>query len=109
MDRADMELLIMEMIVDAGSARSYAMQAIASAKDGSLNEALNYLEEANGELAKAHLTQTDLIHKVAGGETVEVDLFMVHAQNHLMTAMLARDMAYEFVDLYRKRGESAGA
>jgi PTS system cellobiose-specific IIA component len=106
MDKADMELLIMDMIVDSGSARSYAMQAIASAKEGSLEDALSYLEDANGELAKAHLAQTDLIHKAAGGESVDVDLFMVHAQDHLMTAMLARDMASEFVELYARRSES---
>jgi len=98
----ELEMVIMNLIVDAGSARSYAMEAVTHAKEGNIEEAEASLNEADAELAKAHLTQTDMIQNEAKGGHTEINLFMVHAQDHIMTAMLARDLAREFVDLYRK-------
>ena len=104
----EMETIIMNLIVDAGSAKSYAMEAIRLAKEGSFQEADEALEEANSELARAHHTQTDLIQQAAKGETIEINLFMVHAQDHIMTAMLAKDLAAEIVDLHRAIGVQGG-
>ena len=101
MINTEMETIIMNLIVDAGSAKSYAMEAIRLAKEGSFQEADESLEEANSELARAHHTQTDLIQQAAKGETIEINLFMVHAQDHIMTAMLAKDLAAEIVELHR--------
>ena len=50
----------------------------------------------------AHLKQTELIKKEANGEKVESSLMLTHAQDHLMTAILLRDMAKEFMDLYAR-------
>ena len=102
MINTDMETIIMNLIVDAGSARSYAMEAIRLAKEGNFAEAEESLENAGAELAKAHHTQTDLIQQAAQGEHIEINLFMVHAQDHIMTAMLAKDLAAEIVDLYKR-------
>ena len=98
----EMETIIMNIIVDAGSARSYAMEAIRLAKENSFDEADESLENANSELAKAHHVQTDLIQQAARGEPIEINLFMVHAQDHIMTAMLAKDLAAEIVELHKK-------
>ena len=100
MDNTEMELLIMNLIVDAGSAKSYAMDAIRMAKEGAFSEANEALEMANSELSKAHHAQTDLIQRAAKGEAIEINLFMVHAQDHIMTAMLAKDLASEIVELH---------
>jgi PTS system cellobiose-specific IIA component len=97
-----MEMLVMNLIVDAGSARSFAMEAIRLAKEGKMPEAKESLENAGNELAKAHHVQTDLIQKEAKGDHTEINLFMVHAQDHIMTAMLAKDLALEIVDIYGK-------
>jgi len=99
---ANMELLIMNLIVDAGSAKSYAMEGIQLAKEGKIQEAKAALEQANEELSKAHRVQTDLIQQEARGNRTEMNLFMVHAQDHIMTAMLARDLAGEIVELYER-------
>lgn len=98
----NMEEIIMNLIVDAGSARSSAMDAIRLAKEGSMAQADEALANANEELAKAHHTQTDLIQSAARGETIEINLFLVHAQDHIMTAMLAKDLAAEIVELHKK-------
>lgn len=98
----NMETLIMNLIVDAGSARSCAMDAIRLAKEGQFTEAEESLANANEELSKAHHTQTDLIQSAARGEKIEINLFMVHAQDHIMTAMLAKDLAAEIIELHKK-------
>ena len=106
MDNSEMDLLIMELIVDAGSAKSYAMDAIRIAKEGGSSDAKEALEQANSELSKAHQSQTDLIQRAAKGEAIEINLFMVHAQDHIMTAMLAIQLAAEIVELYERIGVS---
>lgn len=102
MDKGELEILVMNLIVDAGSARSYAMDAIRLAKEGNIAAARESLENANGELSKAHKVQTGLIQGEAKGDHTEINLFMVHAQDHIMTSMLARDLAKELVDVYEK-------
>ena len=96
-----METIIMNLIVDAGSAKSFAMDAIRLAKEGSFDDADISLENASSDLANAHHAQTDLIQRAARGETIEISLFMVHAQDHIMTAMLAKDLAAEIVELHK--------
>lgn len=96
------EEIVMGLIVGSGSAKSFAMEAIRSAKSGDIETAREHLEEANNELAEAHKIQTGLIQEEAKGNHTPVNLFMVHAQDHVMTAMLAKDLAAEIVDLHEK-------
>lgn len=102
MEDTNMEMLVMNLIVDAGSARSYAMEAIHLAKEGKVDEAEAALQNAEQEMSKAHKVQTELIQQEAKGNHTPINLFMVHAQDHIMTAMLCKDLAREIVELYQK-------
>lgn len=101
-ETASMEQLIITIIVQSGEAKSSAMEAIQNAKTGNFTKAEELLENANQSLGAAHHVQTSLIQAEAGGDKTEVTLLMVHAQDHLMTAMVARDLATEIVDLYKR-------
>lgn len=92
---------IMGLVVEGGNARSLAMEAIQAAKAGRLNEAEQRMEECEQALNEAHNTQTDMIQAEIRGEGMEVKLLMVHAQDHLMDAMVVRDLAREIIDLYK--------
>lgn len=94
--------LVMNIIVEGGNARSLAMEAIQAAKQGNMEQAEQRLRDCNDALDEAHRVQTDLIQTEIQGEHVQVMLLMVHAQDHLMDAMVIRDMAAEFVELYKK-------
>ena len=61
-----------------------------------------FMKKASDEMIKAHEIQTDLIVKEAGGEKIDVGLIMVHSQDHLMGAILFKDLVREFIDLYKK-------
>jgi PTS system cellobiose-specific IIA component len=78
------------------------MEAIMLAKEGKFKEAKECLEKAKEAMVDTHDVQTKLITGEMTGERSEITLLMVHAQDHLTSAMLMRDMASEFIDLYEK-------
>ena len=92
------EQIVINLIVNAGSARSSAIEAIQYAKAG---ESLGNAKEAVNE---AHHSQTEMIQAEIRGEKAPLSLLMVHAQDHLMTSLLCIDLAQEFVDVYKKIG-----
>ncbi|MCL1936746.1 MAG: PTS lactose/cellobiose transporter subunit IIA [Defluviitaleaceae bacterium] len=98
----DLEEIIMTIIVSSGSAKSFAMEAISLSKEGKIKEAREALQKADEELGMAHNIQTNLIQEAAQGKNVDINLFMVHAQDHLMTTITTKDLANEFIDLYEK-------
>lgn len=99
--------MVMNLVVEGGNARSLAMEAIQRAKAGDFAEAEALLRECDEAFNEAHRAQTDLIQSEINGEHIQVMLLMVHAQDHLMDAMVVKDLAREFVDLYKRMGETA--
>lgn len=91
---------IMGLIINAGNAKSEAMEAIQAAKTGDFAEARNKLDLANKALVEAHHSQTGLLTEEAKGNNMDVTLLTVHSQDHLMTSITFNDLAKEIVDLY---------
>ncbi|MFX3628995.1 MAG: PTS lactose/cellobiose transporter subunit IIA [Ectobacillus sp.] len=98
----NLEEVSFHIILNGGNARSLAMEAINLAKAGEFEEAVQKLDEANEEITKAHRSQTQLIQGEARGETVEIRLLLIHAQDHLMNAITVIDLAKEIIELYKK-------
>lgn len=98
----DIETIAMELVGNAGEARSLAFEALAQAKNKNFEKAKELLEESKQASLKAHHIQTDLICQEADGNKVEIGLLMVHAQDHLMTSILARELITEIITLYEK-------
>lgn len=97
-----MEEIIMNLIIHSGEARSYAMEAMQLAKNGDIEGAKELIEKSSIQLGEAHKSQTALIQGEAGGNKSEISMLLIHAQDHLMTTMTLKDLAYEIVDLYQK-------
>lgn len=89
------------LILNAGNSKSKSLMAIETAREFEFEEAENLVAEAEEDLRAAHQTQTNLIQSEARGEKMELNLIMVHAQDHLTTAMIMIDQANEFINLYR--------
>lgn len=98
----DMESTVMELIINAGEARSYAMQALYAAKQGNWSEVDAQLTASSAASKRAHDVQTMLIGMDEGCGKVPVNLVLVHAQDHIMTAMLAREMIEELIAIHRQ-------
>lgn len=98
----DMESTVMELIINAGESRSMAMQALRAAKQGEWQEVDCLLQGAADAAKRAHDVQTMLIGMDEGCGKVPVNLILVHAQDHIMTSMLAREMIAELIEVQRQ-------
>lgn len=98
----DLEQSIMELLINAGEARSCAMLAIQSARQQAWQEADQQLAASQQAARAAHKVQTQLIGLDEGIGKIPITLIMVHAQDHLMTAILCRDLAEEMVMLRKE-------
>lgn len=98
----DLEETVMELIINAGESRSCAMQALYAAKAGNWEEVDGLLEDSTAASKRAHVVQTQLIGLDQGSGKVPVNLIMVHAQDHIMTSMLARELIEELIAVHRK-------
>ncbi len=95
-------VVIMGLILNGGDAKSHAFQAIQLAKTGDFAGARTEIQAADEALKTAHDIQTDMLTKAAQGERIEVDLYMLHAQDHLMNGITFRDLAVEIIALYER-------
>lgn len=100
-----MEEIIFQLITFSGEAKSYSLEAIQIAKKPDIKGAREKLELAKEKLKDAHKFQTQLIQRESGGEDMKVSLLLVHAQDHLMNAIMLKDICSEFIDLYESMGD----
>lgn len=70
-----------------------------------MEQAEALLKESNEAIAKAHEFQTTMLQNSLnmeeGQEEAGVSLLIVHGQDHLMDAMVVRDLAVELIEMYR--------
>ena len=97
-----LEEAVMEIIVNAGQSRSLCFEALHAARQGNIDEAKSLLREADGYARQAHKMQTKLIEQDAGEGRQLMTLIMVHAQDHLMNSLLARELSEEIIHLYQR-------
>ncbi|MEY7452448.1 PTS lactose/cellobiose transporter subunit IIA [Enterobacter hormaechei] len=97
-----LEEAVMEIIVNARQSRSLCFEALHAARQGNLDEAKSLLREADGYARQAHKMQTKLIEQDAGEARQPMTLIMVHAQDHLMNSLLARELSEEIIHLYQR-------
>ena len=69
---------------------------------GCTAEADDLLRQATESANAAHAVQTRLIEADQGEGKIPVTLVLVHAQDHLMTSMLARELVAELIELHEK-------
>lgn len=85
MDSEKLQEAAFEIILSSGDARTLVHEGFKSMREGNYEEAEVHLNEANDSLVKAHKAQTELLQQYASGEKIEMEIIMVHAQDHLMT------------------------
>lgn len=95
-------MITMGLIMNAGNAKSFGVEAIKAAKEGNFELAHQKLDEAQKALVEAHNTQTGMLTQEAQGNHANITLLTVHSQDHLMTAITFCDLAADFVDVYEK-------
>lgn len=104
-----MQMKAFEIIGSAGDAMSMVMLALDDVANRDMEAAELKIKNAKTELNVAHKIQTDLIFGGFQNDRVNesVSLIMVHAQDHLMNAMLAVQMAEKIINIFCQ-GEKNG-
>lgn len=104
----NLEGIIMQIIAFSGEARSLAFNGLKEARAKNFDKAEAYMEESAEASLKAHKAQTDLLIQEANGEKNDISILLIHAQDHLMTSILAKDLIQEMIGMYKEQFEWKG-
>lgn len=94
------------IILDSGQARTLIHESFQLMRTAHYLEAQERLDQANDALVEAHKAQTNMLQEYASGTKIEMEIIMVHAQDHLMTTMTLKEVALEMLFLYQRGGET---
>ena len=92
----DMELICLQIISNAGEARSESMAALAAARNSRFDEAGEHLAAAGEKMKEAH-------HVHTSGELDKIGLIMIHSEDIMMGAEITLALAREMVEMYKSR------
>ena len=98
----DQELIALNLISNSGTARTKAFEALHKAREGKYEEARILLKESEESSLLAHNAQTELLQAEANGDNSNYSIIMVHAPDHLMTSILAKELIEEMVTMYKE-------
>lgn len=104
-ENSKQDLASMSIIANSGDGRSYAFRALEAAKKGDFIAAKQLLAQSDGSLNLAHKAQTELLVEEASGNRQDMNMLLVHSQDHLMTSMLANELIKEMVIMYSNQRE----
>lgn len=99
----DLEMAAMTIISYSGDARTQAFRSLELAREGKISEARELLDNAKDTSVKAHKAQTELLVAEADGGKLDINILLIHAQDHLMTSMLALELIQEMLYLYETK------
>ena len=99
-----LELICFKIITAVGNARSLYIEAIQLAKEGKYDEAKKLIKNGDESFIDGHHAHAQLIQDEATGNTLNITLLLLHAEDQLMSAESFKIIAEEFVDVYKKIG-----
>lgn len=98
----EMEQVLFQLILHAGSARSFAKEAGQYAEEGDWDAAEKALADANEEQNQAHKINTTIITKAARGEDMELSVLLIHALDLLMLAWSEIDYTEQYLQVLKR-------
>lgn len=97
MKKDDLDMISFGIIADAGDAKSFAFEALHAAENREYAKCDLMISKAHASMNKARRAQTDLLFEEMNGEHHEVNVLLVHSQDHLMSAQLAIDLIEQMI------------
>lgn len=94
-----------KIIASVGGAKSLYLQAVDAAKEGSFDEADDFMKQGDSAFLSAHNVHLKMLQDTAAGEGPDLNLMVVHAEDQMMGAETIRLMAQNLIDVYRRLGE----
>lgn len=100
MENNEIELISMQMILNAGDARLLIKEALDLVMESKFSESETKLEEAQDKIKIAHQAQTSLIQGEAAGVKQEYSMLFAHAQDTFMTIYSELHMARKLKSMF---------
>ena len=101
MHKADLEKASMEIILHAGNARTYIMDALECCINDKSEESKRLFAEAKQSVTLAHRVQTEVIQSMISKHN-EYSILFSHAQDTLMSIMTEVNLAEKMILMYNK-------
>ncbi|WP_348735613.1 PTS lactose/cellobiose transporter subunit IIA [Spiroplasma endosymbiont of Ammophila pubescens] len=102
MKKINFEEVSFGIITYAGMAKSNALIAIKSAKEGKTADANNLIIEAEQNIIEAEKQHMTIIQEEAQGIKHQIPVLFIHAEDQMMTAQIVIELSKEFIELYDK-------
>jgi|GEM_PF-109313 len=100
MSRDEIQEISFQMVLHAGNARSLFIESLRLLISGNDNaEAKKKYDEGAAELVEAHKQESLFMAKYGNHEEVEMDIFLVHANDHLSMATTMQELCCELKPL----------
>ncbi len=97
-----LELICFQIISASGGAKSPYMAALEAAKEGDYEEAEKMIKEGDEMLNQGHAPHATLVQQEAAGNSPEVSLILIHAEDQMMGAESFKAMVEEFIEVYKQ-------
>ncbi|MCI9040532.1 PTS lactose/cellobiose transporter subunit IIA [Dubosiella newyorkensis] len=97
-----LELICFQIISASGGAKSAYMAALEAAKEGDYEEAEKMIKEGDEMLNQGHAPHATLVQQEAAGNSPEVSLILIHAEDQMMGAESFKAMVEEFIEVYKQ-------
>ena len=97
-----LELICFQIISASGGAKSAYMAALEAAKEGNYEEAENMIKEGDEMLNQGHAPHATLVQQEAAGNSPEVSLILIHAEDQMMGAETFKAMVEQMIDVYKE-------
>ncbi|EEI86056.1 PTS lactose/cellobiose transporter subunit IIA [Anaerococcus lactolyticus] len=97
--------LAFNIIAHAGESRSLSSEAMDAAESYDFDKAEELLKQANDQFLACHEVQTSMLTKEANGEKNEINIILIHAQDHLTMATMAMENAKRWIRINKKLKE----
>lgn len=98
----ELAMICFGIISNSGSAKSCYIEAIQKAKEGDFTGAETLMTEGENCFHEAHTVHLDLITNEASGDGVLTSLLLIHAEDQMANAEMAKVFAEEIISLYKK-------
>lgn len=94
--------VFMPLITEASQAKTLAYQALNRAKEKDVQGYEAELSEAKKHLIAAHKKQTELLQLNSREQQTDINVYVIHAMDHVTNAQMICDMAQELAELHLK-------
>lgn len=101
------EAVSMKLILHSGNARSSSFEALAFVKQNENGLAHLKIKEAKEELLNAQRIHAQLLRQYANEEEVQLDLLLMHAEDHITSTQVNVELIAEMIEMYERFGEQA--